>query len=136
MRRARWASMIVLAAVALSTILTPTTASAGAASTPNVRNTGQIAIGAIQVWRGDGAKYRSGWYDELIPGNAYSGYPFTGAFYVGRDHCVRQRIWLNPTGTVLSNPTRWPGPDQVVIDAVYGVDLRALPITHDLCQHD
>jgi hypothetical protein len=105
-----------------------------AAATGTVRNTGTVGIGAIEVWRERGPIYRQGLYDAVIPGGRISGWPSTGGIYVGPGYCVRLRYWRNSSGTVLSDPEiinvagQWP-----LLDPVFGIDIRALSISHYDC---
>jgi hypothetical protein len=135
MRRKR-ALMSALTAVAVIASLTPTAASASTTSSREVRNTGDIAIGAIQTWLGYGDLYIRGPYDDLIPAHQYSGYPSTAAIYVGSGYCVRRREWTNAVGTELS-PTAsiTRGPYQLILTAKYGIDVRALPIGNSGCDY-
>jgi hypothetical protein len=143
MRKLKLVSMMAVTA-ALLTGLTPT-ASAASAATNEVRNTGAIAIGAIQVFDGS---YRNGTYDDLIPAGRFSGYAHTAGFYVGPGYCVRVRGWLSGTQEFPPPPANLTDP--IIVHGGtngfqydfrnsppvrVGYDVRALPSTDPGC-HD
>lgn len=156
MAKLRWASALALAAAILATAApasaaegrvapakeqaeapvlgtTSQASSARAAALSNgVHNTSTIAIGAFEVYRGDGAFYRQGKYDALIPAGRYSGFPYTAGIYVGPGYCVRVRGWLPGGG--LSHVEWGYGEDWVTFSTNYpGFDVRALPSNNSGC---
>jgi len=150
MKKTGWAFIVALT-IALLTGLSPS-APAAAASTGEtgntgkaallqawkVRNTGDVGVGAIQVWLGQGPYYQQGQglYDAVIPAGQFSGWAFTQGFYVGPGYCLRTRHWTNASGTSLGPVTRW-GPGQLgPFDTTYGIDIRAALQSSVLCQRD
>ncbi|GGP52943.1 hypothetical protein GCM10010185_26330 [Saccharothrix coeruleofusca] len=139
--RAGLATVLVGLAFAGATGLTP---AASASPTANeVRNTGTIGIGAIQVF--DGQYKHPGQYDDLIPGGRFSGYAHTAGLYVGPGFCVRLRGWLYgteqnpPPPSGLTDPQLLPGGTSgaqwELSDAYPGFDARALPASDPGCQN-
>jgi hypothetical protein len=146
MRKTGWAFVVALT-IAFLTGLSPSASAAtvstgdaggtsAAADSWKVRNTGTVGVGAIRDWRGVGRHYQQGQglYDAVIPGGRYSGWAYTEGFYIGPTHCLRLRAWENAAGTVLSDPVVY-GPGQLgPVWALYGFDIRAVPIGDPLCQ--
>ncbi|MFJ1767873.1 hypothetical protein ACIOD2_46655 [Amycolatopsis sp. NPDC088138] len=138
-QKMKWVSVAVLTAA----LLTGLTSAASASPTANeVRNTGTIGIGAIEVF--DNAYKHPGQYDDLIPAGRFSGYAHTAGLYVGPGYCVRLRGWLYgteqnpPPPSGLADPQILDGGPNgkqwILSDGFAGFDARALPATDPGCE--
>ena len=135
MKKVKWASTIALTA-ALLVGLIPGVA---LASSPEVRNTGAYAIGAVHFWKGEGPQYAQGLYDALIPPGHLSGWASTDGVYIGPGWCVRAQGWRNVNGSELSSwfniysgdtngATHYLGSPQC------GMDVKAFPLSDPGCR--
>ncbi|MDG4825095.1 hypothetical protein O7635_24880 [Asanoa sp. WMMD1127] len=136
----RWATTFALTAV-LVIGLTPGSASA---ATKEMRNTGDYAIGAIQVFDGTYAQ-GGGRYDALIPPGRFSGWASTDGIYIGPGWCVRRRFWLSGTEASPPGPAQLGDPKihygganglWVRFHSEIGVDIKALPYSHPDCWNE
>lgn len=144
MKKSGWAFVIALTVALLTGLAHPASASAavagkaddvGIATADEVRNTGSVGVGAIEFWQGRGYIYRQGWHDAVIPGGRRSGFASTDGFYVGPTHCLRLRGWMNPIGTILTDPDIAPPGQWVFVAGYYGFDIRAVELGNPLCDH-
>jgi hypothetical protein len=141
MVRLKYAAAMGAMAILATGLTSASTASAAPAATNEVRNTGTLSVGAIQVFDGI---YKNGTYDDLIPPYRFSGYANTAGIYVGPGYCVRVRGWLR--GTEQFPPSPADLSDPIIVHAGQydfrnsppvrvGYDVLALPESDPGCRN-